>query len=267
MRPNSVSIIITTYNWKEALELALISYCQQSFPPNEIIIADDGSKEDTKEMILNFKKTSPIPIKHIWQEDKGFRLSKIRNKAIVESSSEYLISVDGDSIAHKHFIKDHIEMAEDKTYVCASLVYCSKSFSEKWLKTKKFDSKRFFPVKGSFFNWFRNDFLRKNVMTKISTSTKGGNMGFWRKDAIKINGYDEDYEGWGFEDNDFVAKLHNIGVKPKTLKMGGLLYHLYVKKRKKYTQEEYNKRMQKIKLIKDNNITKTVNGLDKYLKV
>ena len=76
------TLFLTTYNWHEALSLCLNSIFKQTILPNEIIIADDGSKKSTKDVIDNFRSTSSIPIIHCWQEDKGFRLNKIRNKAI-----------------------------------------------------------------------------------------------------------------------------------------------------------------------------------------
>ena len=80
-----VSLLIATYNWPEALSLVLESVQNQFVLPNEIIIADDGSKDETRQLIENFKRKTTIELHHIWQEDKGFRLAEIRNKAIAKA--------------------------------------------------------------------------------------------------------------------------------------------------------------------------------------
>ena len=106
------SLILTTYNWKEALFLSLQSALAQSLPPAQILIADDGSREDTAIMIEEIAKTSPIPLIHVWQEDQGFRLSKIRNEAIKKATTEYIIVSDGDMILHPLFVRDHLRCAQ-----------------------------------------------------------------------------------------------------------------------------------------------------------
>lgn len=89
--------------------------------PSEVLIADDGSTEDTKELIESYAKDFPCPLRHIWQMDKGFRLSEIRNRAINAANGEYIIIIDGDMILDSHFIKEHLHFAK-KVYFCKALV-------------------------------------------------------------------------------------------------------------------------------------------------
>src|SRR6187402_301013 len=116
------ALLIATYNWPQALHLVLKSAMAQSVLPDEILIADDGSKEETKELIAQFQKDSPIPIRHFWQEDKGFRKSKILNKSVADSTSQYIIQVDGDCIMHPKFVEDHKNAAEKGVYLYGSRV-------------------------------------------------------------------------------------------------------------------------------------------------
>lgn len=265
--PNSVSLLVTTYNWKEALELVLLSVFEQTILPDEIIIADDGSRPDTKELIDRLREKSPVPITHVWQEDKGFRLSKIRNKAIVAAKSDYIIQIDGDCVLNRHFIQDHLQMAQKGTYVCGSRACCTQEFSNELFATKQFQWWKFHPVKGSFLNQFRNGFLRKYVMPRFPITIKGCNMAFWRSDIIEVNGYDESYEGWGYEDHDLAFRLDNLGVAKRTLKMGAVMYHLYHREKNSDLQsEEYQKRMEKLAYLRKQKIIRTENGLDKYLE-
>ncbi|MDO5664831.1 MAG: glycosyltransferase family 2 protein [Bacteroidia bacterium] len=265
-KPSSVALLITTYNWKEALELVLLSVFKQTVLPDEIVIADDGSRSDTKELIDRMRVDSPVPITHVWQEDKGFRLSKIRNKGIAAAKNEYIIQIDGDCVLEKHFVQDHLQMAQSGTYVCGSRTCCSNEFSENWFVTKQFSWWKFRPVKGSGLNRFRVGFLRKYVMPKFPITIKGCNMAFWRADIIAVNGYDENYEGWGYEDHDMAIRLDNLGIKQRTLKMGAVMYHLYHReKNNDLLSDEYHKRMEKLTLLREKNIITTQNGLDKYL--
>ena len=116
----TVSLIISTYNWPRALYLCLDSVMQQTVMPTEILIADDGSGISTRDVVKHFENISPVPVHHIWHEDRGFRLAAIRNKAIAASSGEYVIQIDGDLILHRHFIQDHIIFARKGCFVTGS---------------------------------------------------------------------------------------------------------------------------------------------------
>ena len=103
------SLIICTYNWPEALALVLTSATFQSVAPNEIIVADDGSGESTAKVVQEFAKKTSIPIIHSWQKDDGCRIPHSRNRAIAKSNYEYIIMIDGDTILHGDFVKDHVK--------------------------------------------------------------------------------------------------------------------------------------------------------------
>src|SRR5690349_16761621 len=108
----SVSLIISTYNWPDALELCLQSVQQQRLLPGEVIIADDGSSKETGQVIERFQKRLLVPLHHIWQTDEGFRLGMIRNKAMAAAKGEYLIQIDGDLVLHPDFVYDHVHAAK-----------------------------------------------------------------------------------------------------------------------------------------------------------
>ena len=90
-----ISLIVTTYKRKDALEVVLLSILKQSLLPKEVIIADDGSGEDTKRLIDRYKAEFPVPLLHCWQADEGFRAAKIRNKAMALATQEYIVMIDG----------------------------------------------------------------------------------------------------------------------------------------------------------------------------
>ena len=130
----SVSLIISTYNRPDALFRVLESVELQTKIPDEIIIADDGSDDMTKKCITDFNKFSTLKLIHSWQNDKGFRAAKSRNKAIAKSSCDYIILVDGDMILHNKFIEDHIHHAELGFFVQGSRVLINKQVTNKILE-------------------------------------------------------------------------------------------------------------------------------------
>jgi len=229
----SPSLIIATYNWPEALELVLKSALEQSIKPFEILIADDGSKKDTKELIEDYRRKTGIPIRHIWHEDKGFRLAEIRNKAIKAAKGNYIIQVDGDTILHKDFVKDHIKYAKKGQFISGSRVLLNQKFSEKILKTKDFN-----------FSVFTRDARNKHYhlrlplltgiflkpsqdINKVIKTVRGCNMSFWKEDLLAVNGYNQDLTGWGREDSELSARLVNMGLYKVNLKFAAVQYHIY----------------------------------------
>ncbi len=118
------SLIVTTYNWPEALELSLLSALNQKVLPGEIIVADDGSTDETRVLVEKIAVFSPVPIIYSWQEDKGFRAARSRNKAIAKSSGEYIILIDGDMVLEKRFIRDHLECAKPGHFIQGNAIQC-----------------------------------------------------------------------------------------------------------------------------------------------
>jgi len=254
-----VSLIITTYNWPEALELVLDSVCEQSIIPNEVIVADDGSDFKTKQIIDNYKKR--LNIIHIWHEDNGFRKSKILNAAILKCKNDYIVQVDGDVILHKKFIKDHIKNSKKGQYLFGSRVSLSKELSSKVLICRKIPSLFFKKIKRRG-RLIRIPFLTRFYKPKDINSKKlrGCNLSYWKKDAFKINGYNEEFEGWGFEDFEFVQRLLNANVLSKRLKFGAIQYHIYHKQAQRGNTSKGNEVL--INTIK-NKIISIPNGIIK----
>lgn len=231
MQKAEVSLIITTYNWPEALELCLMSILRQNLLPGEIIIADDGSKEDTQRLIDTYRYKFPVTLVHIWQEDKGFRPAAIRNKASRHSQYPYLIFVDGDIILHKDFVCDHLKFAEKNCFLQGSRVLVGEKLSQKALADKKIDFSIY--EKGIFNkkNMLKIPFLTKLLSIK-NTQLKGiksCSFSLYKEDFIKVNGFNEAFVGWGREDSELAVRLFNSGLYRKNIKFSAIQYHLYHK--------------------------------------
>ena len=224
-----ISLIITTYNWKEALELSLRSALAQSVQPLEIIVADDGSGSDTAGIIRSIAAKAPVPVIHSWQEDKGFRLSVSRNKAIARSSGDYIVLIDGDILLEKHFIHDHARVARPGSFVQGTRVLLNEKLSGEVLCKRQLLPS--FCTRGveNKKNCLRSDIL-SNLFSFRSRRLHGVrtcNFAFWRKDAIAVNGFNEEFVGWGREDSEFTARLINYGLERRNLKFNALAYHLF----------------------------------------
>jgi len=226
---HTVALLISTYNWPQALELVLLSVLAQTRMPDEIIIADDGSDERTKKLVTDYKTRFGVPLKHVWHEDDGFRKSLILNKAVKQIESEYIIQIDGDIIIHPKFVNDHLNTAENGHFVQGSRAMITEQKSEEIIKTKQINFSFLTEGLYSRFNAIRFPLLAG--IFKLDPSNpfhiKGCNLAFWKKDFIAINGYYNGFEGWGAEDYEFGARLLHLGVKRKRLKMLALGFHIF----------------------------------------
>ena len=129
----ATSLIITTYNRPDALSAVLRTAIEQSILPDEVIVADDGSNEQTKQVILSYKYCYPIPLRHIWRPDDGFRLAECRNRAMAVANGEYTILVDGDMLLSNNFVEDHLSVAEKGVFVQGSRVLLSEKKTNEFL--------------------------------------------------------------------------------------------------------------------------------------
>ena len=223
------ALIITTYNWPAALNLSLRSVFKQTQMPDEIIVADDGSTKDTAVLIKKISQEFNFPIKHCWQEDTGFRLARSRNNAIIASTCDYVVFMDGDLIVHKDFVKDHVMFAQKGTFVNGSRVILSQELSNKLLSNEIKSIGCRFLFEKNYFHGIRIPFLHKFIKGPLFTiqRIKGCNLAFWKDDLVAVNGFDERFIGWGREDSDIVVRLLNFGVRRRNLKGLAVCYHLF----------------------------------------
>ena len=227
-----VTLCISTYNWPSALKLCLASVLQQSVLPDEVLIGDDGSTAETEALIQKYIAKFPVPLIHVWQPDDGFRLAAIRNKSFDRATGDYIIQVDGDLILHKDFIKDHLFFAKRNTFVCGSRAMISIGASTKTEENGTIDWKYLMNNLVKKSKGLPNKFIAKLIylFKRGSNQAKyvlGANMAFWKEDLLKVNGYDEDFTGWGKEDNDVAIRLCNAGIGIRFMKNAGIVYHLH----------------------------------------
>ena len=228
------SLIVSTYNRPDALELCLESILQQTQLPDEIVVADDGSGEPTGQLVQTMQQRSTVPIVHVWQPDDGYQLARIRNRAFAAAKGEYLVQIDGDLVLDKNFILDHLKMSRPGRFVSGSRTMMDSVLTEKLLSgeikpaailrypehlSKKHNAVRSWPLRVLSYFVQRRSTNYRYVL--------GCNMAFWKKDLLKVNGYNESFKGWGKEDNELAVRLQNAGCKLRFIKFGAVVYHLH----------------------------------------
>lgn len=235
--PTTVSLLVSTYNWKEALALVLRSVAGQSRLPDEVIVVDDGSREDTAEQLRAIARTFPVPLRHVWQPDEGFRKSRILNRGIAAARGDYVIQVDGDMVLHRHFVADHLNLASPGLFLQGTRIRTTVAETARLIGGGK-------PRFGLFADaYFRDDkdgstyhFGRRHhtlrlpwlarLKSRASGHPMGCNVSFWRADLLKVNGYDERMHGYGSEDLEIDIRLQNAGLRRSQVKFAALALHL-----------------------------------------
>lgn len=231
-----ISVIVSTYNAEEWLEKVLIGYSVQTTNDFELIIADDGSRPSTKELIDSYSINYPVSITHLWHEDLGYRRQEILNVAIVKANFDYILMTDGDCIPRKDFVEVHSKLAEEGKFLSGG--YCKLSmkvsklitkediengncFDVKWLKSK--DKLGFSQTLKLSASGFFATLLDK--ITPTNPSFNNCNSSGFKKDMIAVNGYDERMK-YGGPDREFGERLENYGVMGKQIRHKAIVMHL-----------------------------------------
>jgi len=232
-----VSVIISTYNQPVWLEKVLVGYSCQSFKDFELIIADDGSTAETNNLIKSFSNTSKLKITHLWQEDAGFRKTLILNKAIVASTSGYLIFTDGDCIPRKDFVETHIKLRKPGFFLSGGYFKLPLSLS-KAIEKKNIISQQCFKKKWLIQNGLKPNFkmnklnatgVKERFLNKFTTTKAtfdGMNVSAAKNDIIAVNGFDTRME-YGGEDRELGERLMNKGIKALQIRYSAICLHLH----------------------------------------
>jgi hypothetical protein len=225
-----ISLIVTTYNWPDALELVLVSILRQTRKPDELVIADDGSRLETSQVIQGVLRTSGLRWRHVWHSDCGVRQSRIKNLAVRNSTGDYLIFVDHDVVLHKDFVFDHSRMAGEGLFLQGKRCLLSEEYTGRVLSTKDFVSPPFWAGGlGNRKNTLRLPLLGRGMSRtkRFESSLRGCNLSMFRRDFLGVDGFDEIFDGsWGREDSDICYRLFHNGVRVRDLWYMAVQYHL-----------------------------------------
>lgn len=259
-----ISVAVITYNWPEALELVLRALAMQSELPYEVIVTDDGSQPATRALLERIAADYPVRLVHLWQPDDGARMSRARNRAIAAARGDYVIFLDGDMLAERHFIADHRAFARPGCFVQGSRVLTNEDLSRRMLRQGQ--------MMPGFFT--RGVERRRHVLHLPALAAlyakpggkrrgiKSCNMAFWREDLIAVNGFNEAMTGWGREDTELAVRAFQLGLLRRDLRFSALATHLYHRTRKRLVD---NPNDQILEATRARQLVRCERGLDQHL--
>lgn len=231
----NVSIIVTTYNWPQALRLVLRALARQTRLPEEVIVADDGSGPETRQLMEEIARDFPVPLRHHWQEDIGFRAARSRNRAIAAARGDYVLMLDGDMVIHRDFIADHLLHARKGSFVQGSRALTTPALSQRILREGRVDLSVFTPQLERRRNALRWPALASLNLRRAGVrpprAIKTCNQGWFRADLLRVNGFDERMQGWGREDSELAWRAWHAGVVPRHLRFAAVAWHLHHRER------------------------------------
>jgi glycosyltransferase involved in cell wall biosynthesis len=267
-----ISVIVTTYNRPDALGAVLRGLFAQAETGFEILVADDGSGDDTRALVEQMAAAAPVPLAHVWQEDRGFRAGAARNRAAARARGDYLLFLDGDCVPRPDFIACHRGLAERRWMVAGNRVLLSERFTREVLASgapiHDWDLGRWRASRsrGAINRTAPLRRLPLGPLRKLGSRrwqrVRTCNLGVWADDFRAVNGFDEAFEGWGFEDSDLAVRLLNSGVRRKEGAFATAVLHLWHRENDRAREGENWRRLQHRLAAGE---TRASRGLDQYL--
>jgi glycosyltransferase involved in cell wall biosynthesis len=268
----NIAVIITTYNRPDALAAVLESFLAQRDRDFEIVVADDGSGPETAAVVAESRERADLAIGHVWQEDRGFRAGGVRNRALALTKADYVIFTDGDCFPLPGFVAGHRRLAERGWFVAGNRILMGERLSKRilhehlpahawrtgrWLHAfRNGDINRFLPVLPlPVPGWLRKlpAWRWQGVMTC--------NLSAWREDLLALNGFDEEYDGWGLEDSDLTIRLLHSGIRRKSARFATPVVHLWHPENDRASLEVNRRRLDA--LLRSRRI-RAASGVDRY---
>jgi glycosyltransferase involved in cell wall biosynthesis len=267
-----IAVVVTTYNRPDALALVLDGYAAQTDRDFELIVADDGSTEDTRRVVEGFAAGAPFPVRHVWQSDYGFRAAAIRNRAIAATEAAYIIFTDGDCVPATDFVARHRALAEPGWFLAGNRALLTEPFTRAVIDARtpihRWSGLQWLSA------WLARSINRLAPLTRLPDGAwrrgqparwegvKTCNLSAYREDLLRVNGLDEQYAGWGLEDSDLVIRLLHAGVRHKTARFACAAFHLWHRENDRSRLAENRTRLAAL-LASDR--TRAEIGVDRYL--
>ncbi len=266
-----ISVIVTTYNRPDALRAVLAGLFAQTDRCFEVLVADDGSRDDTRQLVEALAAGAPIPVRHVWQEDRGFRAGAARNRAAAVATGDYLIFLDGDCIPRPDWIAQHRRLAEPGWLVAGNRILLSEALTQRvlaqrlavhaWTERQWRDAR----ARGEINRTLPLAAWPLGPLRKLGAArwqrVRTCNLGVCAADFRAVNGFDEQFEGWGFEDSDLAVRLLNHGVRRKEGAFATGVLHLWHREHDRRFEAKNRELLQRRLASRD---VRASLGLDRY---
>lgn len=266
-----MSVIVTTYNRPDALAAVLDGLAAQPEPDFEVLVADDGSRPDTAELVAARASDFPVRLSHVWQPDDGFRAGAARNRAVARATGDYLLFIDGDCVPRRDFVASHRALAEPGCFVAGNRVLLAQGFTSRALAARlplhAWGRARWLLARlgGRINRWLPLLSLPDAAWRKRQPARWQGartcNLAIWRSDFLQVNGFDERYAGWGHEDADLAVRLIRAGVCRKDGRCATAVLHLWHRESDRSHLPENEQRLAAI--LADQRVRAEI-GVDRY---
>lgn len=229
------SIIICFYEKSDYLKCCLDSLknCTDDF--DEVVVADDGSSQKVVNEVKKYIEDYPFPIIHAWHVRNGARRAACRNNGIRHASGDYLIFLDADFVVLPNAIKSHINEAKPGWFAAGRCKYSTEEQTGRIFSSEisndlleniyaELPEK---PILKEHREFVRYGILRKLRLASAKRQTFGGHFSIYKKDVESVNGYDENYVGWGGEDQDIAMRLVMAGLRGTSVIKTARILHLW----------------------------------------
>jgi len=235
------SVIVSCFDRPHNLARCLEGFRSQRAGGFEVLVADDGSGEETRAVIRLARVDFPVPLRHVWHRDAGFRKCSILNRAIRMARAEYLIFTDADCVPHRCFVENHLRHRRAGRYLVGRSVKWSPRRSRQ-IDTRAIRAGRHARIAlRDIWENLRGDtrYLPQGLYLpgelghrlgrrfKKNLSARGGNLSMWKRDLVSVNGWNEEFTSWGLEDVELGMRLGWAGLSPLSISHRALTFHLY----------------------------------------
>jgi glycosyltransferase involved in cell wall biosynthesis len=225
----TLALVINTFNQPEYLARVLAAVTRQSLPPAEVLLADDGSGPETRQIFSQWAAGQTFRAEHLWQAHAGFRRARILNRAIVAARSDRLVFLDGDTVPHPAFIRDHAAAARDGFFAQGHRALVEERAAA-WFGKSDLPRDRRRALLRNQISGIKNAYRWPFAVCQVKNhlrGIRGCNLAIWRADLVRVNGYNEAFAGWGREDSELAARLLHAGLQRLDVRGRAVCFHLW----------------------------------------
>jgi glycosyltransferase involved in cell wall biosynthesis len=268
----ALTVLFSTYNEPRWLEWVLWGYACQTLKHFEVIVVDDGSREDTREVIDRLRPQMPYRLRHFWQPDEGYQKCRAMNRAILHAEADYLVFSDGDCVPRADFLEQHLRLREPGRYLTGG--YCKLPLA----LSQRITREDIVSGRATDYAWLAANGLERhtlklrlrhpvlvrlaNQITRVAPRFHGHNASAWASDIHAVNGWDERMQ-YGGQDIELGMRLNNLGVRGKTVRYSAICVHL--EHARGYRRPEMREKNLRIRAeTRQRRIVRTAFGIDDH---
>lgn len=230
-----ISIVICFFERVDFLEACLDSLRGAAGDFHEVVVADDGSPQDVAERVRALAGRYPFPVVHAWHPREGPRRAATRNNGIRQSSGDYLLFLDADFVVLPGAVRSHVAAARRGYFAAGRCKYTTEAQARRILEEGVSDEllESIYrelpeePIEKEHRRFTRYSLLRRFGLGDPRKATFGGHFSAFRRDLEAVNGYDENYVGWGAEDMDLALRMVRAGFRGTSVIRAARMLHLW----------------------------------------